>query len=96
MSQLDRRSFLKLSSATLIGVTMGGVSLNAVAQEAVKADDPVAVAMKYVAKSATEGQMCGNCMHYAKDAKGETGGCAIFAGKLVAKAGWCAGWAKAA
>ena len=35
MSQLDRRSFLKLSSATLIGVTMGGVSLNAVAQEAV-------------------------------------------------------------
>jgi hypothetical protein len=96
MSQLDRRSFLKLSSVTLIGVTMGGVSLNAVAQEAVKADDPMAVAMKYVAKSTTADQTCGNCMHYAKDAKGDSGGCAIFSGKLVAKAGWCAGWMKAA
>ncbi len=92
MSQLDRRSFLKLSSATLIGLSVGGVSLHALAQEAVKADDPLAVAMKYVAKSATEGQTCGNCMHYAGDK--DTGGCAIFQGKLVAKAGWRAGWTK--
>lgn len=92
MSQLDRRSFLKLSSATLIGVTMGGLSLQAIAQEAVKGDDPLAIAMKYVAKSVVDGQTCGNCMHYAGDK--ETGGCAIFQGKLVAKAGWCAGWSK--
>jgi len=92
MSQLDRRSFLKLSSATLIGISVGGVSLHALAQEAIKLDDPLAVAMKYVAKSTTEGQTCGNCMHYAGDK--DTGGCAIFQGKLVAKAGWCAGWIK--
>lgn len=92
MSQLDRRSFLKLSSATLIGISVGGVSLHALAQEAIKLDDPLAVAMKYVAKSATDGQTCGNCMHYAGDK--DTGGCAIFQGKLVAKAGWCAGWTK--
>jgi len=96
MSQLDRRSFLKLSSATLIGVTMGGVSLNAVAQEAIKLDDPIAVAMKYVVKSTVADQTCGNCMHYAKDAKGDSGGCAIFGGKLVARDGWCAGWMKMA
>ena len=92
MSQLDRRSFLKLSSATLIGISVGGVSLHALAQEAIKLDDPLAVAMKYVEKSATDGQTCGNCMHYAGDK--DTGGCAIFQGKLVAKAGWCAGWTK--
>lgn len=92
MSQLDRRSFLKLSSATLIGITVGGASLQAFAAEAVKADDPLAVAMKYVAKSATAGQECGNCMHFSGAA--DTGGCAIFQGKLVAKAGWCAGWTK--
>lgn len=92
MSQLDRRSFLKLSSATLIGLTVGGTSLQALAQEAVKLDDPLAIAMKYVEKSAVDGQTCGNCMHFSGDA--DMGGCAIFQGKLVAKAGWCAGWTK--
>lgn len=92
MSQLDRRSFLKLSSATLIGISVGGVSLHALAQEAIKLDDPLAIAMKYVEKSVVDGQTCGNCLHYVGDK--EMGGCAIFQGKLVAKAGWCAGWAK--
>lgn len=96
MGNLDRRNFLKLSASTLVGITLGGTALHALAQEQVKADDPMAVAMKYVAKSTTADQTCGNCMHFAKDAKGDTGGCAIFSGKLVAKGGWCAGWMKAA
>ena len=35
MSQLDRRQFLKLSGAGLIGVTMGSVSLKAFAADPV-------------------------------------------------------------
>jgi hypothetical protein len=96
MSQLDRRNFLKLSSATLIGVSLGGISLHALAAEKIKLDDPIAVAMKYVEKSVTAGQNCANCMHVqGKDGDAERP-CAIFSGKLVAADGWCAGWAKKA
>ena len=40
MSQLDRRNFLKLSTATLIGVTMGGTSLRAGVVDAQSAAPP--------------------------------------------------------
>jgi hypothetical protein len=96
MSQLDRRNFLKLSTATLIGVTMGGTSLRVFAEEQVKLDDPMAVAMKYVHKSTVEGAACGNCMQIKGDAKAEWRPCNIFPGKLVNNNGWCAAWAKAA
>jgi hypothetical protein len=94
MSQFDRRNFLKLSTASLVGITMGGVSLRAFAEEQIKLDDPLAVAMKYVHKSTVEGQICGNCVHIKGDASAAWRPCNIFPGKLVANDGWCAAWMK--
>lgn len=95
MSQLDRRNFLKLSTASLVGITMGGISLRAMADEQIKLDDPLAVAMKYVHKSTVEGSTCGNCAHIKGDAKAEWRPCNIFPAKLVNNNGWCAAWMKA-
>lgn len=95
MSQLNRRSFLKLSSATLIGITAGTYSIQSFAAERLATNDPLAAAMRYVTQSATEGQICNNCMHYGTAAKDE-GSCVIFGGKLVAKDGWCSAWVKKA
>ncbi len=92
MSQLDRRQFLKLSGAGLIGVTMGGLSLQALAAEQVSLTDPVAVAMKYVEKSAVADK-CDTCMHMAAGTE-QYRGCAIFGGKTVNKDGWCSGYMK--
>jgi hypothetical protein len=94
MSQIDRRNFLKLSASTLVGITMGSVSLRALADEQIKLDDPLAMAMKYVNKSTVEGAMCGNCAHIQGDAAAEWRPCNIFPGKLVNKNGWCAAWMK--
>jgi len=94
MSQIDRRQFLKLSGAGLIGVTMGSVSLNAFAADPVSLTDPVAVAMKYVEKSAVADK-CDTCMHMGGTVGGEQHRpCAIFGGKLVNKDGWCSGYMK--
>ncbi len=92
MSQLDRRQFLKLSGAGLIGVTMGSVSLKAFAADQVSLTDPVAVAMKYVEKSAVADK-CDTCMHMSAGTE-QHRGCAIFGGKLVNKDGWCSGYMK--
>lgn len=96
MGNLDRRNFLKLSASTLVGITLGGTALHAVAQEVVKADDPMAVAMKYVAKSTVEGANCANCMHVQGKDGEALRGCNIFPAKLIHAEGWCAAWAKKA
>jgi hypothetical protein len=94
MSNLDRRNFLKLSACSLVGITMGGVSLQALAEEQIKLDDPLAVAMKYVHKSTVEGSSCSNCAHIKGDATAEWRPCNIFPAKLVNNNGWCAAWMK--
>ena len=96
MGNLDRRNFLKLSASTLVGLTLGGTALHAVAQEQVKADDPMAVAMKYVDKSAVAGANCANCMQVQGKDGEKLRGCNIVPGKLVHADGWCAAWAKKA
>ncbi len=96
MGNLDRRNFLKLSASTLVGITLGGTALHALAQEQVKADDPMAVAMKYVAKSTVAGSNCANCMQVQGKDGDALRGCNIFPGKLVSAEGWCAAWAKKA
>jgi len=94
MGHLDRRHFLKLSASTLIGVTLGGAALRALAQEQVKPDEPLAMAMKYVEKSVVDGANCGNCMQVqGKDGEAWRG-CNIFPGKVVNANGWCAAWVK--
>ena len=71
-------------------------ALHAVAQEQVKADDPMAVAMKYVAKSTVAGSNCANCMQVQGKDGDALRGCNIFPGKLVSAEGWCAAWVKKA
>jgi len=96
MGQVSRRQFLKFSASGLIGVTLGGTALQVLAQEQLKADDPLAVAMKYVDKSVVEGAHCANCMQVQGKDGDEWRGCNIFPGKLVNANGWCAAWAKKA
>ncbi|WP_026375399.1 high-potential iron-sulfur protein [Aestuariibacter salexigens] len=93
MSNVNRRDFLKLSGTSLIGMTLGGVTLRASAQEQVKLDDPTAKALQYTHESAIEGQACSNCMHIQGDAA-DWRPCALFPGKLVNNNGWCAAWSK--
>ena len=91
MSNLDRRNFLKISACSLVGITMGGVSLRAVAEEQIKLDDPLAVAMKYVHKSTVEGATCANCAHIKGDAAAGRQGVLLrrleTAGGFLARAG---------
>lgn len=94
MKSVNRRSFLKLTGSSLIGLTVGGIALRANAQEKLAEDDPTAVALKYVHQSKTEGQYCENCMYVQGDAGAEWRPCAIFPGKVVASKGWCSAWLK--
>jgi len=88
MKSVNRRQFLKISGTTLIGMTLGGTALRANAQEVLSEDDPAAKALKYVAKSATDGQICKGCAYASGE--GENLNCALFPGKLVSAEGWCA------
>ncbi|EXJ16106.1 high-potential iron-sulfur protein [Imhoffiella purpurea] len=75
---------------------------------AVAADDPTAVALKYHADATQsdrvaaarpglppEEQHCANCQFMLPDAAGATDewkGCQLFPGKLINVNGWCASW----
>ncbi|KKO48268.1 high-potential iron sulfur protein 2 [Arsukibacterium sp. MJ3] len=96
MSNLNRRTFFKISAGTIIGVTAGSISLSALAAEQLKLDDPLAAAMRYSHKSEIADQNCNNCSLVQGEAGPEWRPCAIFPGKLVASEGWCAAWAKKA
>ncbi|WP_434778783.1 high-potential iron-sulfur protein [Neisseria sp. Ec49-e6-T10] len=39
-------------------------------------------------------QSCANCTLYQGNGGDAAGGCSLFAGKFVAKDGWCMSWAK--
>ena len=64
-------------------------------------DDPTAKALNYTEDNTKAGpphqagQDCSNCNFYTGGATGY-GPCQLFAGKAVAAAGWCAGYAKKA
>lgn len=107
----SRRDAVKLMLGTaaaipvinLVGV--GSARAEAPAN-AVAADDPTAVALKYVADAtkadraaaARPGkppaeQMCSNCQFLLMDqGAGDWHGCSLFPGKLVNVNGWCASW----
>ncbi|GEA09817.1 high-potential iron-sulfur protein [Alteromonas sp. KUL49] len=94
MKSVNRRNFLKMSGATLIGLTCGSVALRSQAQELLQTSDPTAQALKYVPKSEVAGSMCSNCMYIQGNEGDENRPCAIFPGKLVAADGWCSAWVK--
>lgn len=96
MSKFNRRSFLKLSSASVIGVTLGGISLKSYAAEKLDPEDPTAKALKYVHKSEMSDKNCANCTHIQAGDDPEWKPCALFPNKLVNNNGWCSAWMKKA
>ena len=96
MSKLNRRDFLAFTGTSLIGLTLGGISLKASAQEKIELDNPSAKALQYVHKSAVEGEQCSNCSYVQGEDGQQWRPCALFPGKLVNNQGWCAAFNKTA
>ncbi len=98
---LPRRVFLMTLAAS-----GAALAIRAQAQALVDEKDPQAAALGYVADAKrvdakkypkfAAGQNCTNCALYQGKATDKTGGCPLFAGKLVAGPGWCSAWAKKA
>ena len=90
----SRRRFLKLTAGGVVGLSIGGTSLKAMAAEHVDPEDPQAKALQYVHKSTKDGQQCAGCALAQGSAGDAWRPCGIFPGKLVSSEGWCAAWAK--
>ncbi|CAM3832602.1 high-potential iron-sulfur protein [Rheinheimera salexigens] len=90
----NRRRFLKLSAGGLVGLSVGGVSLKAFANEQLDAENPQAKALQYTHQSEKEDANCANCALIQGTEGEEWRPCAIFPGKLVHSDGWCAAWAQ--
>jgi len=105
LSKLSRRRFLRNAAVAFpIGVVV--LESTASAQEVphLALDDPTAVALGYVHDAKTvdktnqlnsryeDGQSCTTCALLQGEPDAEWRPCAIFPGKLVAKAGWCRTW----
>ena len=96
----SRRHFIKLAAAGLAGVPLAAALLSRVASaaEMVSETDPTAVALGYVADASKSAKRtdtaatCVNCRFYTGAAGAADGPCALFPGKSVAAAGWCASW----
>ena len=97
----SRRMFLVRGLVAVAAVPfVAGMFSGQVQAQALKplpVSNPQALALKYVqdakkAVTAKPGSNCANCQLFVA----ATGGCAIFAGYSVAKAGWCSAWAKKA
>lgn len=58
----------------------------------VTADDPTAVALKYVDTSTTPDQHCGICQFQTPASDAEWVPCQLFPGKDVHTKGWCTSW----
>ena len=99
-----RRQFLKTGAVLALIPLVPAVSLNTHAAAKVPLDDPAAKALRYV-EDATQAsrsdkmgvaagdQVCQNCRFYVtRDAGAEWAPCQLFQNRLVAGAGWCAGW----
>ena len=99
----SRRRFLKITLAGALAGTAGRAALGA-DRVPLSQDDPVALALSYVADASTidpaknslykPGNNCANCMQFKDvDANGN-GGCSLFPGKSVPSAAWCKAWIK--
>jgi hypothetical protein len=97
-----RRQFIIYSAAGLASLSL---AQQANAQALIAETDPQAAALGYKAVATTvdkakfakyaDGQNCANCTLYQMKSP-ESGGCAIYPGKLVAAAAWCNAYVKKA
>ncbi|WEM43708.1 high-potential iron-sulfur protein [Photobacterium sp. DA100] len=94
----NRRNFLKLGLASVIGITVGKELLVKPAHASelphLTEDDPQAKALQYVHQAADSDKHCGNCALIQGDDGDEWRPCAIFPGKAVNANGWCSAWVK--
>ena len=97
----SRPQFLIRGLVSVAALPFAGAMLSATASAAalkpLPANNPQAVALKYVADAkrgvgVKPGSNCANCALFQPATKG----CSIFAGFAVAPAGWCSAWAKKA
>lgn len=103
-SQFDRRQLLKTALAGLVALPAAGLAGAASAAELPHLDekDPLATAMGYVhdAKKVDPvkvpqkkaGARCDNCVQLQGKEGDAWRPCTLFAGKVVASAGWCKVW----
>ena len=90
------RGLVATAALPFVGSMISGTA-SAQALKPLPANNPQAVALKYVADAkkaptAKPGSNCANCALYVAATKG----CGIFPGFAVAPAGWCSAWAKKA
>lgn len=90
------RGFVSVAALPFVG-TLLSATASAQALKPLPANNPQAVALKYVADAkkgvgVKPGSNCANCALYQQATKG----CSIFAGFSVAPAGWCSAWVKKA
>lgn len=100
----NRRSFVRMITGAALAspILLNANFASAQAQEKLKEDDALAMALGYKEKttdvdaekfpSHTDEQVCTGCILYQGDDP-EWGGCGAFAGKLVAGPGWCQAYA---
>ena len=103
--KMPRRAVLKGALAGLAAIPVVGMAIRADAAPAMlDVNDPQAKGLGYVVDTAKvddktnpthkPDQKCANCAQYQGKAGDATAPCTIFAGKLVAGAGWCKVWVK--
>ncbi|MBX2885998.1 MAG: high-potential iron-sulfur protein [Granulosicoccus sp.] len=90
----QRRQFLTTAGAAAVVIPVTALVGSRVAYSADMVDpkSAQAMALKYIAKSETESQTCGNCALYTA-AGDEAGNCPLFQGAQVGKSAWCSAWA---
>ena len=96
-NKANRRTFLKFSLASLVGITFGDQILKPAHAESLPhltEDDPQAKALQYVHQSPDEAKNCANCVLVQGSDGEEWRPCAIFPGKAVNAKGWCSAWAQ--
>lgn len=95
MTDEKRRSFIRMASVTAaipVSAVIGSRFATAADMPMVDAASAQAVALSYVAESATDGQMCSNCALFQAEAGAEDGACPLFQGSSVGAASWCSAW----
>lgn len=94
MSKIARRQFIQLSAVAAAGCFVRpGAEARADDLPHLAEDDLTAQSLKYIDKSAMDGQTCAGCA-LIQGADGDVWRpCQIFPGKLVNAEGWCSVWA---